>query len=166
MSRRWFVHIFIVISVAYSFCNAVQFIYFSVQGIIYIPYFLANKPIFWTLIFFTNFLGSAYSANTPWTRKYWRSKCHCASIHSFFHYFAFYPTYLHFSLPYFALCTIGIRFAWAIKTDKLCVFCFKLPQNIVMPGVGLIWGCAASIEFSASAYSTGRLISRKIRYVE
>ena len=62
------------------------------------------------------------------------------------------PTYLHFALPYFALCTIGIVFARATKTDKICVFCFKLPQNIVTPGAGLIWRCAAPIEFFASDY--------------
>ena len=50
-------------------------------------------------------------------------------------------TYLHFALPYFALCTIGIVFARAIKMDKICIFCFKLPQNIIMPSAKLIWRC-------------------------
>ena len=51
----------------------------------------------------------------------------------------------HFPLPYFVLCTIGIVFARAIKTDEICVFCFKLLQNIVMSGAGLIWRCADQI---------------------
>ena len=55
----------------------------------------------------------------------------------------FCPTYLHFA--YFALCMISIVFARAIKTDKICVFCFKLPQNIVTPGAGLIWRHAHQI---------------------
>ena len=49
-------------------------------------------------------------------------------------------------------CTIGIIFVCAIKTDEICVCCFKFAQNFVMPGARLIWHCATLVKFSASAY--------------
>ena len=82
----------------------------------------ANEPIFWTEFF-----------------------------NRIFQHFALCTTYLHFALPYFALCAMGIVFACAIKTDKICIFCFKLVLNFVMLSAGLIWRCAAPIKFSALA---------------
>ena len=74
------------------------------------------------------------------------------SQHFPFHYFALCSTYLHFALPYFVLCMISIVFPQGIKMDKICVFRFKLPQNIVSPSAELIRRCGALIKFSASAY--------------
>ena len=93
-----------------------------------LPYFPANKPIFWTWFFKPNFLGSAYSADTPWTRQYRKLKCHRVSIHSTIvnlQRFALFCTLYYL----FTLCSIGTIFACAIKTDKICIFCFKLAPD-------------------------------------
>ena len=82
------------------------------------------------------------------------------------HYFALSTTYLHFALPYFVLGAIGTVFAGAIKTDKICIFCFKLAQNFVMPSTGLFWHCAAPIKFSASDNMAKHALMRKSKNSE